>query len=399
MERGISGLENPRGGQIDRSPHHFAFVDALRGYAILAVVMIHSAAAVLTMDGMLRNVTSAGIYGVQLFFVVSAFTLFWSLQTRIKVDRKPIAAFFVRRFFRIAPLFWTGLLFYLWHPGKWRAYFAPAGIGWPHIATTFLFVHGWYPSTISSIVPGGWSIGAEAMFYLCIPLLFKRIKSLNGALWIALISTIAVSVGSPQAVQWIAPHFPASWTNLINSFVYYSFPSQAPVFCMGLVLYFVLGRQMVHVPTEPINNKKSSFLLLGIGLFLILGTVPVHVLYAGAFVLLAWGLAIHPTRILVNRATRFIGLVSYSVYIWHFWVLDHLAPRILPLVQVFQSKERNGTVQFFVLYPIVFCVTLLIATLSYYIIELPGQRLGKGLIGQMGWGSAPRIPLPAQALR
>jgi peptidoglycan/LPS O-acetylase OafA/YrhL len=343
------------------------------------------------MNWRVRIFTSQGGYGVQLFFVVSAFTLFWSLNTRTKIDRKPLAAFFVRRFFRIAPLFWTGLLFYLWHPGKWRLEFAPDGIRWPHILATLLFVHGWYPSTINSVVPGGWSIGAEVMFYLCIPLLHKLIKSLDGALWIALAGTLAVSVGAPLANNLIAPHFPESWKTLIGEFVGWSFPSQLPVFFMGLVLYFVLMRQMAHDPVKPVSKRNRALLFLGIGLFLILGDLPTHVIYAGAFVLVAWGLAMHPMRILVNRATRFIGLVSYSIYIWHFWVLDRVVPRILPLVHPVHSDRLNGTFQFMAIYAVTFSISVAVATATYYIIEFPSQLLGKKLISHMGWGAVPRL--------
>ena len=374
-------------GKPDRTLHHFAFVDALRGYAILTVLMVHSSKQVSTMFGAVRDFVAGGVYGVQLFFVVSAFTLFWSLQNRSQIDRAPLSAFFVRRFFRIAPLFWAGVLFYSLWPEAWRSVYAPHGVGWPHIVSTILLVHGWYPTTINTIVPGGWSIGAEAMFYLCIPVLFKRIRSLSGAMWAALLSTLALRFGAPLAIHLLRHHFPASWSNLIGEFVFWSFPSQLPVFCMGFVLYFVLlGQTTTPARFEGISKKQRAFFLLLAGLLVICG-IPLQVTFGIAFVLIAWALAIHPIRLLVNRAIRYVGLVSYSMYIWHFWILDRVLPHLLPSLHFLRSDKQNGTLQFAMIYASVIVLSLIVATLSYYIIELPSQRMGKNLIARMGWGS------------
>lgn len=373
-------------GNRDRTLHHFAFVDALRGYAILAVLMAHSSKQVSAMLGVVRDLISGCAYGVQLFFVVSAFTLFWSLKNRSHIDRKPLFAFFVRRFFRIVPLFWAGILFYSLRPEAWRSIYAPYGVGWPHIAATVLLVHGWYPTTINSIVPGGWSIGAEAMFYLCIPFLFKRITSLSGAIWAVLVSTSAVRFGGPLIIRLLRHHFPASWSNLIGEFVYWSFPSQLPVFCMGFVLYFLLlGQTTPAAKVEIVGKKERSFMLLLAGLLVISG-IPMQVTFAIAFVFIAWALAIHPIRLLVNRAIRFVGLVSYSMYIWQFWILDRIIVW-LPTLHLFRSEKLNGTVQLAIIYTSAIASTLIVATVSYYIIELPSQRIGKNLITRMGWGS------------
>ena len=47
---------------------------------------------------------------------------------------------------------------------------------------TALFLHGWHPETINSVVPGGWSIAAETSFYLLLPLLFRLVTTRTRAL-------------------------------------------------------------------------------------------------------------------------------------------------------------------------------------------------------------------------
>src|SRR5947199_8521127 len=97
------------------APRHIPVFDALRGYAILAVLVVHTRIALRqAIPAKLSMVLGFGEHGVQLFYLVSACTLFWSLANRTSADRAPIRAFFTRRLFRIAPMFYlaiiTGLL-------------------------------------------------------------------------------------------------------------------------------------------------------------------------------------------------------------------------------------------------------------------------------------------------
>lgn len=58
-----------------------AYVDVLRGVAILAVILVHCgyAGSPLYLPATITNVVRQGAFGVQLFFVASAFTLFYHL--------------------------------------------------------------------------------------------------------------------------------------------------------------------------------------------------------------------------------------------------------------------------------------------------------------------------------
>jgi peptidoglycan/LPS O-acetylase OafA/YrhL len=94
------------------------FIDALRGIAIFGVLIIHSAMAIEHLRPLGDNLTEwvhtlafQGARGVQLFFIIIAFTFCLSAEHR-KIERKPILNFFIRRFFRIAPLFYCGLIYY-----------------------------------------------------------------------------------------------------------------------------------------------------------------------------------------------------------------------------------------------------------------------------------------------
>ena len=267
------------------APRHFDFVDALRGLAIVGVMMIHSTFGIPNFHGRLRTLAAQGQFGVQLFFVVSAFTLFWSLRSRRTRERRPLLAFFTRRFFRLAPLFWVGIAFYLCVPVSNRSSAAPNGVGWPHVLATLAFVHGWYPTTINSVVPGGWSIGAEAMFYLCIPVLFARVRTLNQALWLTLVAAWVTAALAGPVQHRLDRHFPADWGQVVFNFVFWSFPSQLPVFCLGIVLYFLL----VDPPQQPAGPRVSGLLIVAVAAMIVFGTMGKQVLPSVGFVALAVG--------------------------------------------------------------------------------------------------------------
>jgi peptidoglycan/LPS O-acetylase OafA/YrhL len=85
----------------------FDFIDALRGYAILGVLMVHSGGFVSASSPFLTNFMALGKSGVQLFYIASALTLCMSWEFRKKHEAYPVRNFFIRRFFRIAPMFYV----------------------------------------------------------------------------------------------------------------------------------------------------------------------------------------------------------------------------------------------------------------------------------------------------
>src|SRR5437764_15381082 len=108
----------------------------MRGVAVLGVLLVHTGQRVAGLPAAVTAVTNAGAYGVHLFFVASAFTLFSSLHRRSQVEVRPTLNYLSRRLFRIAPPFWLAMLFYLWWNGTGPQYWAPQGLGWPTVLAT-----------------------------------------------------------------------------------------------------------------------------------------------------------------------------------------------------------------------------------------------------------------------
>jgi peptidoglycan/LPS O-acetylase OafA/YrhL len=153
-------------------PPRYGYIDALRGIAITAVMASHLVNFFPDMSWHVFIVTQFGGHGVQLFFLVSALTL--TMSWRVRHDGA--VHFWVRRLFRIAPMFWLALVVY----GGMNA----AGV-WPtggsdlrSLMLTFTFLHGWSISAINLVVPGGWTIGVEMSFYAIFPFVVTRVTSL-----------------------------------------------------------------------------------------------------------------------------------------------------------------------------------------------------------------------------
>src|SRR5689334_2851146 len=91
------------------------YLDALRGIAVLLVLMVHAGElnTGATLTPVLTNFIESGKYGVQLFFLISAFTIFYTLHKGDKSSRN----FLIRRFFRIAPLYYIAVCYYSWQSG------------------------------------------------------------------------------------------------------------------------------------------------------------------------------------------------------------------------------------------------------------------------------------------
>src|SRR5690242_3285681 len=94
------------------------YVDALRGIAIMGVLMVHCGQfGTNDFPSFLENIVVNGAMGVQLFFVASAFTIFLSYGNRYGKETNANVNFLIRRVFRIAPMYYFGIIYFLWQDG------------------------------------------------------------------------------------------------------------------------------------------------------------------------------------------------------------------------------------------------------------------------------------------
>ena len=106
---------------------------------------------------------------------------------------------------------------------------------------------------------------------------------------------------------------------------------------------------------------------------------PHSTFWGSVFAILAAGLALHPTSLLVNACTRYLGDISYRGYLVHFVVLD-LAERV---IRHFTPMARYPLPYLAALYAGVVFGTVLLATATGRLIEEPARGAGRSLIAEL----------------
>lgn len=348
------------------------FVDRMRGLAILAVIAVHYAQ--MFASPALQLIGATGQVGVQLFFVASAFTLCRSADQRAG-EPHGVRNFYIRRYFRIAPLYYLGIVAY-------AALYISAGKGDSYtpdnILANVFFVHGVIPAANNSIVPGGWTIGAEMLFYLIFPALYLGVERSwqrggNRALlgWLAF--SLVVGLGwhfgyRLETGRWIAN----------NQFPYTVFVTQFPVFMIGIAYYLAAWRGGALVPHR---LRDSSLAAAGFALCSWVIVADVRPLY-GVLPTLAGIASVFLANWLRGQSVTggwlvAIGKVSFSLYVLHFLLVWQ------PSAWVIHWFDGDALAEWLIALPL-FCIDVLVLfwagriTLRY--IETPANDLARSLI-------------------
>jgi peptidoglycan/LPS O-acetylase OafA/YrhL len=373
--------------EIPSSVRHFDYINALRGYAILMVIAVHTATAFPDLPNWLTQILSQGARGVQLFFVTSALTLSMSWVSR----NETAANFYTRRLFRIAPMFWIAIVFFVWLNGTGPSTYAPDGIGFKHIAMTALLVQGFWPDTISSVVPGGWSVADEVIFYALFPAI---VPPLLKASWKSLIIVAAAAIVLGPRLSGLFEYgfsylYPELESVAGNYFRLWWFPRQLPCFIFGIML-FRLSAEERCVPVS--LARRTGFLAIALMLFIpfldgVKYTLPLGLVttYGIVFSLFAFSLMYWPNSPLIGRRIEWIGKVSYSAYFIHFVTL-----RLMP----FLPSTEWPVVDLAYMFSIQVLITVGFSSLTYLMIEKPMIRLGSALIA--AWRATTSAKLAVQ---
>ncbi|MBC8065419.1 MAG: acyltransferase [Chlorobia bacterium] len=346
------------------------FIDAIRGLAVLGVIAVHVGQKMPAPWFWLKQLMDAGQYGVQLFFLASAVTLYNSHEHRSQ-EQGATAKYLIRRFFRIAPIYYLAILFYY---AYFNAQELKIGIEVP--VANFLFVHSLFPTTINVAPPGGWSIGVEMLFYLILLWVFRWVHNLKSAAAL-LAATILLALGARLITGNIRGE-----DHLMGEFFHYYLPNQLYVFAIGICAYFIVKVPLNRdEPAKPalgwmaflISSILCLFVLSLVRTSSILFEIPFAVCLAGLVVSLAnWR-----PNVLVNPVTCLLGKLSFSIYLVHFVMLD------LSVGLFKRFGVADGIFGTLSLFAVVTLLTVAVAAVTKRWIEDPGIDLGRRFIRQM----------------
>ena len=346
-----------------------AWLDGLRAIAISGVIIIHAGMILRGISTPLNPWINLGQYGVQLFFVISTITIDLTLSSS-----KSLPNWYIRRFMRIAPLYYFGIVVYffvnmaMYKMGKSTAQFMDLRA----IISNIFFIHGFVPIGNNSVVPGGWSIAIEMSFYLIAPSLYILMRKLNiiqGILFASITSGILLTI----------THISSKASVVNNSYFYFWPPTQLPIFIFGTFFVVNFGRRVF--------SEKFSPLLLILSIILFCAAAALGVVgnlghgFAPLFVSIAMWLFIMSAgsfkEIFSNTPLTHIGKISYSVYINHFFVLFSIK---FLLNRAFKDNYPGGNILWYLLVIMIsFPITVIISNYTFIWIETPFVNWSKNI--------------------
>ena len=354
-------------------PGKLPYIDFLRGIAILMVIIVHTNQYSNGYHNVnLSRLTEYCARGVQLFFVLSAFTLYYSYHHRKTEQTHVFRSFFIRRIFRIAPMYYLGIIYYLIQNCIDKKYFLVADKNFSslNVLSNFTFLNGFNPYWINDLVPGGWSVAVEFTFYAVLPVLFIMITNLNKALNFFLLSVILKSV----AEFWLAKHNITGDNRIWTDFLFYYFPSQLPVFATGIITYFVV----ISKKNTAYETGKLLLILSVVLLYKVFTNYSLvfsdHIIFGVAFACVVVALSLFSHQVSFNPFVQYLGTLSFSMYLIHFAVLHWLVAFNLA------DFASNSIINFLIRLVIALSLTTFLSFLTYRFIEIPTQKFGKKII-------------------
>ena len=366
-------------------------LDGLRGVAALWVLLGH----MMILTGFRLPLMSKPDLGVDLFILLSGFLMMF--QYRLRAGREDWTApatwgaFWTRRFFRLAPLFYVTLAAALIAgPAIYADRVAIDGFlgqslqpseryldgSLANIVLHLTFLFGFLPDYAFRTPLPDWSLGLEMQFYLLFPflvLLGRRFGWLTSAFIAAGGGVVVELLAAAAGLDYPMPSF---------------LPLKLQLFLSGMLL--AAGA-----------DESRPRLWLRLGAAMLLAAIPIggdqdllhfavrELLVFGFFALVhlrSLGVIDWISRLLGSRPFHWLGELSYGAYLIHLLILQPVAAAVIG-----QFGTGLGAIGRFALTgAIVIPATYVLAFVTYRLVELPGQRLGKAVIKRAVGRGTPR---------
>ncbi|MHB8219192.1 MAG: acyltransferase family protein [Acidimicrobiales bacterium] len=382
----LTGTEESTVGASSDAPmavtgQHLPALDGLRALAVSGVIAYH-------LD---LGWASGGYLGVDLFFVLSGFLITsLLLEEWVSTARIKLVAFWARRARRLLPALFILLaaigvfvvLYARFGPPGTAAQIDLSELRGDALATLFyvanwhsIFAHQSYFAQFASPSPleHTWSLAIEEQFYLVWPLVLLLIVTVARRSWRRVGMAVAVvgTLGS-AALMAVLFHNGASPTRLYFGTDTHMFD----VLLGAAIAMAVAARPQPGTRARRLLHVASPVAAVVLGVFWVTaGTstgLPRNWMFDGGFLLCALlaGVVVADVRqlhsgplgrLLSVRPLRWIGTISYGVYLWHWPIIVYLNEQRTGLGQPWLDVVRVG-------------LTLLAATASYYLVERPLRR-------------------------
>jgi len=343
-------------------------LESVRGMAAVVVVWTH--AWTMSRDfaehtyG--QRLADGGLYSIFVFFALSGYLLFWPFAQAAWGNRSPVSIrnYAINRAWRVLPAYYVCLatvLLLQYHGGTVRL--------WVAFST---FTENFSSKTLGLVDTPMWSIATEMQFYILLPVIaWGIVRVSRGSLRAGAIALFVLAVPTFIARELIRYGLPLDNplqyldNTLLETFCYFALG-------MGLAMWRLsiqqrrprwldgpLGHSTVWLAAAVIVWMVACWnfnweVLGALASALLIGAVVLPLRHGRAMVPFSW------------RPFALLGVISYSIYLWHFPILIGIANR--SLIDPNEIIGRGLTQMFVLGLPL----SVAVAALSYWQIERRG---------------------------
>ncbi|MBX3523101.1 MAG: acyltransferase [Xanthobacteraceae bacterium] len=345
-----------------------AHIDGLRAIAVLAVVAFHSGVPGIP----------GGFVGVDIFFVISGYLIINHIVQELAGGKFSFAQFYARRALRLLPpLFLTIFAaaavapLLLASPYEWE-WLAQSAVTASLFVSNFYFLgkQGYFDiDAFEKPLLHTWSLSVEEQFYLAVPLILFacfHFAARSKTNVYRVLAAAALLVFAVSLIGCIIQTTPGR-----RNYAFYMMHWRAWEFAAGGVIGFLQNGILTRIKPGIANAMGLAGLALVAASISLIdetnsfpGYLPLFPVL-GTVLVIAAGFAAPGTlaaRLISFRSFSFIGLVSYSWYLWH-WPMISLA-RIAQYGD--PSLARDLTMA---------ALSFGLAVVTYYLVELPARRI------------------------
>jgi peptidoglycan/LPS O-acetylase OafA/YrhL len=358
-----------------------ADIDGLRALAVLPVLFYH-----VGIPGF-----AGGFVGVDIFFVISGYLICGMIDGDIRNESFSIGNFYKRRILRILPALFvmflvTSILAYIYClPVELEDYSKSLASAVGSISNVYFAGTAGYFDAPAETKPllHTWSLGVEEQFYLIAPLLMlfcyrffpKRAQLLfAAAAGVSFAAALAISYRNTTFVFYLTPF--RAWELALGALLSIRFiPAPQTGFwknaCGAGGMLLLLGAIFLGSRSAPLLLMTS---LASVGATLVIASSERGVSTVG--------------RILSLRPLVFVGLISYSLYLWH-WPL-----MVFQRTDALFSSDSSSIVTRLTL----IAASIGIAILSWKFVEIPFRSKAKDTSRAIVFGVASTTMISVAAL-
>ena len=351
----ISKKLNSQSSLLSNKGKYRPEIDGLRALAVIAVIVNHFN----------KDFLPSGYLGVDIFFVISGYVITASLSSkkRKKSFINFIYDFYSRRLRRLVPalfvfVFFAGLLITFFNPSPDR--FLLAGVASLLGVSNIYFFHQttdyFAQSTLLNPFTHTWSLGIEEQFYFLYPILFwfsgygiNKQKNENKLVFLLIFFSIVSLILFIYFYKFNQPS------------AYFLIPNRFWEIAFGCISFFCYKNNSFKNVLQIIPSHLVIILILGIffapSSFAVINTISIVLLTV--LLLLTFKNNIFIYRLFTKPKVVYIGLISYSLYLWHWGVLVI-------------SRWTIGIDKWTLVFQ--FILIFLLASASYHFIEVPIRR-------------------------